>query len=411
MPFCTMLLADMGARVIKVELARARPRARLARGAAPPRRRGGARAGRAVPRPQQARRHPRPQDGGGRPALPRAGAARRRGERELQRGHDGAPRAGLRGAARSEPGPRVRLDHRLRPDRALRAPARLRHAGAGDQRLHEHHRRSGRAADPLRPVDLRLLRRACSARSASSPRSTTGGGPGAASASTWLCSTAWWWRSTTSASATRWAARSSSRAGNVSFAGSATGIYPAADGHVAVAASASNAIWARFCAVIGRDELTRDPGFATAAARRDRRDEIAAIIQALDRPARRRRRSSASSRPRASPPRRSTTWPRWWRTRRCRRARCSCGASTPSTAGSSRPGPAQALGDAGPRPLARAHARRAQRGRLRGPARPLEGRPRALARRRRDLEPRARPRLSGSGRSPPCRSAARPRAS
>ena len=71
-----------------------------------------------------------------------------------------------------------------------------------------------------------------------------------------------------------------SRAGNVSFAGSATGIYPAADGHVAVAASASNAIWARFCAVIGRDELTRDPGFATAAARRDRRDQIAAIIQA-----------------------------------------------------------------------------------------------------------------------------------
>src|SRR2546426_5711294 len=38
------------------------------------------------------------------------------------------------------------------------------------------------------------------------------------------------------------------RAGNVSFAGSATGIYPAADGHVAVAASASNAIWVRFCA-------------------------------------------------------------------------------------------------------------------------------------------------------------------
>jgi crotonobetainyl-CoA:carnitine CoA-transferase CaiB-like acyl-CoA transferase len=70
-----------------------------------------------------------------------------------------------------------------------------------------------------------------------------------------------------------------SRAGNVSFAGSATGIYPAADGHVAVAAAASNAIWARFCAVIGRDELTRDPAFATAAARRDRRDEIAAIIQ------------------------------------------------------------------------------------------------------------------------------------
>jgi len=68
------------------------------------------------------------------------------------------------------------------------------------------------------------------------------------------------------------------RAGNVSFAGSATGIYPATDGHVAVAAAASNAVWARFCAIIGRDDLITDPGFATAAARRDRRDEIAAII-------------------------------------------------------------------------------------------------------------------------------------
>ncbi|MGH7301333.1 MAG: CoA transferase, partial [Candidatus Rokuibacteriota bacterium] len=32
--------------------------------------------------------------------------------------------------------------------------------------------------------------------------------------------------------------------------------------------------------VIGREELTRAPEFATAAARRDRRDQIAAIIQA-----------------------------------------------------------------------------------------------------------------------------------
>jgi crotonobetainyl-CoA:carnitine CoA-transferase CaiB-like acyl-CoA transferase len=68
------------------------------------------------------------------------------------------------------------------------------------------------------------------------------------------------------------------RAGNVSFGGSATGIYPTTDGHVAVAAAASNAVWARFCAIIGRDDLARDPGFATAAARRDRRDEIAGII-------------------------------------------------------------------------------------------------------------------------------------
>ncbi|HME94156.1 MAG TPA: CoA transferase [Methylomirabilota bacterium] len=70
------------------------------------------------------------------------------------------------------------------------------------------------------------------------------------------------------------------RAGNVSFSGSATGIYPTTDGHVAIAAAASNAVWARFCTAIDREELTRAPEFATLAARRDRRDEIAAIIQA-----------------------------------------------------------------------------------------------------------------------------------
>jgi len=68
------------------------------------------------------------------------------------------------------------------------------------------------------------------------------------------------------------------RAGNVPFAGSATGIYPATDGHVAVAAAASNAVWARFCTIIGRPEFTTDARFATAPARRDRRDEIAGII-------------------------------------------------------------------------------------------------------------------------------------
>jgi crotonobetainyl-CoA:carnitine CoA-transferase CaiB-like acyl-CoA transferase len=69
------------------------------------------------------------------------------------------------------------------------------------------------------------------------------------------------------------------RAGNVSFGGSSSGVYPTSDGHVAIAAGASDAVWRRFCEIIGRGDLTRDPGFATAAARRDRRDQIAAIIQ------------------------------------------------------------------------------------------------------------------------------------
>jgi crotonobetainyl-CoA:carnitine CoA-transferase CaiB-like acyl-CoA transferase len=70
------------------------------------------------------------------------------------------------------------------------------------------------------------------------------------------------------------------RAGNVSFGGSSSGVYPTTDGHVAIAAGASDAVWRRFCEIIGRADLMRDPAFATAAARRDRRDQVAAIIQA-----------------------------------------------------------------------------------------------------------------------------------
>jgi crotonobetainyl-CoA:carnitine CoA-transferase CaiB-like acyl-CoA transferase len=69
------------------------------------------------------------------------------------------------------------------------------------------------------------------------------------------------------------------RAGNVSFGGSSSGIYPTTDGHVAIAAGASDAVWRRFCEIIDRADLTRDVGFSTAAARRDRRDQVAAIIQ------------------------------------------------------------------------------------------------------------------------------------
>jgi crotonobetainyl-CoA:carnitine CoA-transferase CaiB-like acyl-CoA transferase len=69
------------------------------------------------------------------------------------------------------------------------------------------------------------------------------------------------------------------RSGNVAFTGSSTGVYTTSDGHVAISAGASDAVWRRFCEIIGRDDLTRDPGYATAAARRDRRDEVAAIVQ------------------------------------------------------------------------------------------------------------------------------------
>jgi formyl-CoA transferase len=70
------------------------------------------------------------------------------------------------------------------------------------------------------------------------------------------------------------------RSGHVAFTGSSTGVYTTSDGHVAVSAGASDAVWRRFCEILGREDLARDPGFATAAARRDRRDEVATLVQA-----------------------------------------------------------------------------------------------------------------------------------
>lgn len=70
------------------------------------------------------------------------------------------------------------------------------------------------------------------------------------------------------------------RAGNVSFTGSSSGIYSTTDGHVAIAAGSSEAVWRRFCHTTGQPELLDNPKFATTAARRDNRDATAARIQA-----------------------------------------------------------------------------------------------------------------------------------
>ena len=69
------------------------------------------------------------------------------------------------------------------------------------------------------------------------------------------------------------------RAGNVSFGGSSSGIYRTMDGYVAIAAGSSELVWRRFCHTIGKPELLQDARFATTAARRDHRDETVAIIQ------------------------------------------------------------------------------------------------------------------------------------
>jgi formyl-CoA transferase len=49
------------------------------------------------------------------------------------------------------------------------------------------------------------------------------------------------------------------RKGNISFAGSSSGVYPTTDGHAAIAAGSSNLVWRRFCQIIGKPELADDP--------------------------------------------------------------------------------------------------------------------------------------------------------
>src|SRR5919106_1995097 len=69
------------------------------------------------------------------------------------------------------------------------------------------------------------------------------------------------------------------RKGNISFAGSSSGVYPTTDGHVAIAAGSSNLVWRRFCQIICKTELADHPKVATTAARRTYQAETAAIIQ------------------------------------------------------------------------------------------------------------------------------------
>src|ERR671924_2208020 len=45
------------------------------------------------------------------------------------------------------------------------------------------------------------------------------------------------------------------RKGNVSFAGSSSGVYRTSDGYVAIAAGSSNLVWRRFCQLIGKSQL------------------------------------------------------------------------------------------------------------------------------------------------------------
>ena len=170
------------------------------------------------------------------------------------------------------------------------------------------------------------------------------------------------------------------RAGNVSFAGSATGVYPASGRPRGDRRRGQRrdlgALLRRSSAATTSRAI---PHFATAAARRDRRDEIAAHHPGVDRPARQGRggrRPGDCRRPGRAGQQRG------------RDGRRSAGAGARDVRPADHPiyGPLKTTGtplkmsrDAGPRPLAGADARRAQRGGLLRPARPLEGRADPLA--------------------------------
>ena len=134
-PWATMILADQGADVIKVEVTARRPHAHAEQ---PPQGLLGA-----VPQsqPQQALRHHRPQDGRGRRPAEAAVRDRRRVRAEFP-----ARRGGAAGHRRGRhPGgcaaDRLRVDQRLRRERPLRQEADLRsdHPGAVGP-----HQRAGR---------------------------------------------------------------------------------------------------------------------------------------------------------------------------------------------------------------------------------------------------------------------------
>ena len=157
--FCSLLLADFGAEVLKVEDTGMGDYVRWS----PPYHEGADDSAKSalflVAQPRQALDPAQPQ-GGGRPrGAAAAGARVRRAARVVSARGDGAPRGRLRAPARGEPAARLLRDHRLRPGRPVHGALRARHELPRAERAARADRRRGRAAGAVRRPDRRPRRR------------------------------------------------------------------------------------------------------------------------------------------------------------------------------------------------------------------------------------------------------------
>ncbi len=153
-PYCTLLMAELGARVIKVEAPKTGDDARQYG----PFKNGKSTYFASVNRGKEL--IVLDLKAAGRPRYFRAPARQgRRGRRELSPGDDGKARLWLGHAAPALPQADLRRGVGLRPYRAVLALSVLRHGRAGAGRHHEHHRHPGRAAGAGRHVGRRSRRR------------------------------------------------------------------------------------------------------------------------------------------------------------------------------------------------------------------------------------------------------------
>ena len=177
-PYCAMLLADMGARVIKVEPP-AGDSTRAMAGAIG----SDSAAFNAVNRGKLGivldLAKPQAVD-----AFKRLARTRGHPDRKLPAGRDDAPGPRLRRAVGGEPAADLRVDLGLRADRPVGDEGRLRPDRAGRVRHHVGHRRPRRSAGEGRGAAHRSRRRVVCRRSAFSARCTTARPPAAGSTST-----------------------------------------------------------------------------------------------------------------------------------------------------------------------------------------------------------------------------------